>query len=180
MEELFRNISDEEGVELVLKHETLFSPFVMSPFTRKPNGTQIKSLSLNIQYKRQLIEVIYKLSNDQAGILSCKISSSKNLPEFQIKNTNPYLRFINSKLKALSIKSEDEVFTNHFENVLSKINLEKIARTVQFEPRITGSNNKNIYEINTAFYLGFSQKKEVLRPLIELYKALIDYGLGSE
>ena len=75
----------------------------------------------------------------------------------------------------LSYFSGDKNFTNHFENILSKLNLEAIANTTQFEPTITGIIKDNFYEINTIYYLGFSHKKEVLRPLIELYKALIDY-----
>ncbi len=175
MEELFREISREEGVELTLKRETSYSPFIMSPLTRKPNGTQIKSLSLPLKYKQQLIEVTYKLSNDQMGILTCKMEIGEKLPTFQIRNSNPYWRLINRRLKALPIKSDDKKFTNHFENILSKLNLEAIANTTQFEPTITGTRKDKVYEINTIYYLGFSHKKEVLRPLIELYKALIDY-----
>ncbi len=177
MEQLFKLISQEENCECKVKHETAYSPFTMSRFSRIPAGFQVKSLALNISYKGQNIEVLNKLSNNQVGELKCSLKTNLRLPHFQITNRSPYWRLLNRKIKALKISCDDHDFKMFLEEKLSDLKLEEIAKKSLFEPVINGTKQNDIYELSTTYHLAFPNKKEVLKPLIILYKALIDYAI---
>ena len=181
MEELFKKVSIEENCSYNVVYENSYSPFVMSPFTRRVDGVQAKSITLEIKYNNHIIKVEYKLNNDRTGILNCKLGARDRLPKFKITNKSHYWRFFNRKKNILKIDCDEPKFKTTIEEKLNGLGIEQIARNTQFEPIIVGANNNNnFFEIKTSFHLAFSAKKDILRPLIELYKYFVDYSINNE
>ena len=174
MEDLFKKLSEEVHGDYEVTYEKSYSPFIMSPLSRIENGVQIKSLALNIPYKGTAIEVIYKLSNDQVGVLSTKLEKGVALPEFQITNRSHFLRLLNKRLNILKVECGDNGFKTFLTKQLWDLKLEELARNVQFEPAIKGSIKSGYYELETTYHLAFPDKKTVLPMMIALYKALIN------
>ena len=179
MKELFEEIAKAENCLVNIEYETAYTPFVMSVFTRIEDGVQIKSLSLDIPYRDHKIEVRYSLSNDQSAIIKCNISLGHTLSTFRISNRSHYLRLFNRRLDILKIDCKDEKFGICIREKLQDTGLEQLARKTQFEPSIEGEMNENAYMLVTSYYLGFSEKEEVLSMIIEFYKLVIDMAIDS-
>lgn len=174
MENLFNKLSIEENGECHITYKQSYSPFVMSPFSKIKNGLQIKSLTLNVPYKGQTIQVIYSLSNIQTGIVSCTLEKGLDLPEFHIVARSHYWRLFNKKKNILKVECSAQNFSKILIAKLATLQIEETARNFQFEPTILGKKANNQYELKTSYHLAFPNKKEILRPIIDFYKCLID------
>ena len=69
MEELFKKLSLDENCSYDITYEKSYSPFVISPLTRREDGFQIKDLTLEVPYKNHTVQVIYKLSKNHTYLL---------------------------------------------------------------------------------------------------------------
>jgi len=177
MEKLFKEISLEENGSYKIIYENSYSPFVMSPFTRKVDGVQIKSINLEIPYRNNLIQVVYKLADNHFAILTCNLKVNNKLPAFQVTNRSHYARIFNKKKNILKVACKDSDFTKFIVRKFDSLGIEEIARNFQFEPSIVGDKIAGNYEIKTTFHLAFQEKKNILRPLIKFYKSLIDFSI---
>ena len=175
METLFKKISEEENGDYHVIYEKSYQPYLLLPLQMKENGLQIKSLQLKIPYDNQIIEIEYSFSKTHVGVLFSQLKDGFSIPQFQISNRSHYKRLFNKKLNILKINCEDPKFRKYLTSKLDELQIEHIAREVKFESQITGRINNDQYEIKTSFHLAFSEKKTVLRPMINLYKCLIDY-----
>ena len=180
MEELFKKLSIEENCNYDVAYEKSYSPFIMSPLTRKVNGLQIKSLRLEVTHKNQVIQIIYKLSNNQTGLLSCKLEERFRLPKFRVTYRSHFWRIFNKNKNLLKVECAENNFSKFLQEKLSSLQIEETARKFLFEPTLLGSKENNHYELKTSYHLAFPDKKNILRPLIDFYKCLIDYAIMNQ
>ena len=177
MEELFKKISKDNNCEYKAVYEPMYTAFVMSEFTRKVIGKQIKTLSVNILYRKHLIKVEYNVSIGQSGLIKVDFEDGEHLPEFEIKNRSHYLRLLNKNLDILKVDSKDSHFNDKLIKKLHEVGLEELARNNQFEPIIKAHKIDNKIQAHSTYHLAFEEKKEALEPMIALYKWLIDTAI---
>lgn len=177
MEELFKKISKENNCEYKAVYEPMYTAFVMSEFTRKVIGKQIKTLSVNILYRKHLIKVEYNVSIGQSGLIIVDFENGEQLPEFDIKNRSHFLRLVKKKLDILKVEGEDVQFNDSLSKKIKELGLEELARNNQFEPNIVARKIDNKIQVHSTYHLAFEEKKEVLEPMIALYKWLIDTAI---
>ncbi len=176
MIEVFQEISREENCELKVKHGSSFSKIIsFSPFTDEYKGRKIKFLSLRINYRNQIIDVLNEIGDIKLGKINCTLTKKLKLPEFKIGNRNRFLNLINRNVNLLKINCDNKDFENYIQNSLIELGLEEIAEDSQFEPTINGKQKEN-YEVTTIYSLSFDRKKDVIKPLINFYKSLIDFS----
>lgn len=175
MEKIFREISNQENCKLEIEHEASWSKLIsFSPFLDENNGLRINSLKLRIEYRNQMIILENRIGDDHVGKMKCSVNSRVDISNFKIKNRSHYLRLLNSKLDILKIQCDNVLYKEYLKNKLDELGLEEIAKESQFRPSIIGFQGSN-YQITMDYSLSFKKKKEVLRPLIELMKSIIDY-----
>lgn len=87
-------------------------------------------------------------------------------------------------LKVLLSKSNNSVFkissqsdntVKYIQQILINSGLNEIAKNTNFSPSITFQNRDQSTEIKTQFYIGFQNKEQVIVPIFEFYKELIDF-----
>jgi len=175
LKKVFEGISKEENCKLTVIHEPAFSKLItFSPFMDENKGERIKSLELEIEYKNQLIIVTNEIGDAQVGKFRCKIDLNSAIPNFSLTTRSHYLRLLNPGLSTIKISCKDSEFKEYISQKLSQHNIESIARSSQFFPKMNAVQNDR-YEISLDYSLIFNQKKEVVKPIIEFYKSLIDY-----
>ncbi len=175
---LFEEISKEEDCELRLTYGASYSKLItFSPFYDENKGKKIKSFQLLLDYRGQQIRVENKVGDVHMGLIECKMLSRNKLRAFKIKNQTGLKRLINRENGGLSISCEDKKTKDYIQSKLIEFGLEDIAKESQFEPLIIGLA-KDKFELSTAYSLQFSKKREVIRPLIKLYKSLVDYEMN--
>lgn len=173
MEEIFKEISEEEKCNFTVTRENEYAHTLFASFI----GLRISSLILNIEYKGHNIQVVNKVGDHKMGEIKCELLSSLILSNFDIKYKSHYWRLFNRKSNILTIKSDNQKLNQYLQDKLISSRLENISRKSQFEPTITGFRNDKHYNISTSYSLQFHHKREVLKPLISFYKSIIDYAI---
>jgi len=180
MKELFEKISKEENGELSINFGPSYSKLItFSQFLDDDNtGKKVTSLSMEINYRNQTITVSNKMGIHQ-GELKCILEQKLKLPDFNVSTRNWFYRVLKKSFNLLKVECDDKIFKDFVQAQLLNLELEGIARGSKFEPIIKG-NKKDVYEISTVYNLLFAKKKEVIRPLINFNKLLIDFCLDNK
>jgi len=130
---------------------------------------------LKVNYKSHIIHVYYELGYSYYGKIRCNFQKGHDLPEFKLLVNNHYKRLFSRKMKSLKVKSNDYVFKRFLELKLQEFGIEKIANLNKFTPRVELVNIKNEYCLYTSYSLDFPDIDEIILPIINLYKSIIDY-----
>ncbi len=167
MEEAFKIIAQEENGQYKANHTQYFG-FSMSDFTATIH-------ELNIEYKNHPIKISYDFGHLNFAKIECQLSLKAYIPNFKITKKSHYWRLFNPKANILKVSCNNISFKNFLEEQLNSSQLEACSRAHLFEPTIQKKGKP--LKILTEYGLGFDNKKEVIRPLIKLYKAIIDYSV---
>jgi hypothetical protein len=169
----FEKLALEEGIEVEKKYESASSKLItfldMADYN---DDLRVKSLSLKIPYKNNIICVHYEVGDIKLGRIESAFSEINKLPQFDITTRSHFKRLIFRNKNILKVNSKKEKFKKRLEKLLSETELELIARKTLFLPETKSIN----YNIKTEFSLSFDDNLEVLMPLISFYKSLIDWS----
>lgn len=178
-EKQFQDLANREGVKLKIKYEPGYSKLItFTPMADYNDNLKIKSLALNLPYKNHIINILYEVGDLKLANFESKLKETKISP-FQIYSRNHFCRIFNKKSNILKVVTSDEKLKLLLEKKLLNYELESIARKSQFSPEIKGYRTNNLYKLSTEFSLSFDAKLEVLKPIISLYKGLIDESINN-
>lgn len=146
-------------------------------YGRGMSHAPVSKYLLKVVYRDQEVSVLYELGNYNLAKVECILSSGLGVPEFRIKTKGQFWLIFNKTKDKFEIECENSNFKEWLLNRLKILGLDRISRDSLFEPKIFGRKEEGGFEIVTKYHLEFSNKENVIRPLIEFYKALIDYAL---
>ncbi len=173
-EDQFEDLASREGVELQKEYESGYSKLVtFMPMADYNNDLRVKSYHIDIPYKNQLISIRYEVGDAQLAHFNCNFQNGLNPGAFAIGHRNHFIRLLFNKKNILKVYSEDNTFKAQIESALHKCGLEEIARKSLFAPEIRGGENDS-YHLTAKYSLSFENKKEVLKPMIDFFKNIID------
>ena len=166
MEKTFREIADEEHVEVIFDEKKY----------HYPRGYLLVTIyELNIPYKNHSIFVRNELGNHDLGRIRTELKEF-SLPSFEISCKSHFWRLFNPQSNILSIKCEDFSFATFIQLTLIQTGLESLARESQFEPKIYNINENGTTSLICDYHLNFNLKELALRSLIKFFKEIITYN----
>ncbi|WP_138433926.1 hypothetical protein [Winogradskyella algicola] len=173
-EKQFQDLAIQEGVALKIKYEPGYSKLItFAPMTDYNDNLRVKSFTLDLPYKSHTIYISYEVGDLKLGHIVSELKET-TISSFKIYAQSHFWRIFNNKSNILKIVTSDKKLKQSLEKMLLNIELESIARKSQFSQIIKGYRTKNHFKITTEFPLSFDAKLEVLLPIINFYKGLID------
>ena len=100
---------------------------------------------------------------------------SQPVANFSIETKNHFLSLFSKKKETFKVKSENLSLIDFIELNKNFLLLKEIAKKTKFEPFIEGTVKNDYYSITVEYSLLFTERRDVLRPLINFYKELMDY-----
>ncbi|MEM7186459.1 MAG: hypothetical protein AAF466_07355 [Bacteroidota bacterium] len=180
LEPYFEQVAQEEGVQLrTTLEKTISKFFTISEMVDRIDGLRTKNLLLHIPYKDYKIQVDYEVGDEQMARFHCDFDNATEMAPFEVRTINPYLRILFPRKNMLKVSSSNNQLKKYIEKKLVDTGLENIARKYQFSPSIFGKHHEG-YEVSASFTLSFDRKELVLKPMIQLYKDLIDWVVAMD
>lgn len=167
MEEVFSQLAKEEDGKFSVND----SIYAEVGGARVSHSTYL----LNFEYKGSKVIIKNELGVQSFGIVQIKFKIDKKKPNFTVETKNHFLALFSKKKETFKIKSEDLFLSNFIELNKHFLELTEIAKKSVFEPRIIGALTDYNYSITTEYSLLFKERRDVLRPLINLHKDLFDF-----
>ena len=119
--------------------------------------------------------VHYETGNHNVAESRFELNLNRKHPDFLVDSRNHLIRLITLNRRTWNIKSESEKISKKIKTLLRKSGMTKLANDRAFEPTITGKMNKDKFQLETKFYLGFTEREDSIKTLIEFNNNLIDY-----
>ena len=179
-EEQFNKVATNEGIELKKEYEPGFSKlntyYPVEYYSVDPqDDLYVKKLGLDIPYRKHIIKVEYNVGYAKTANFHCEFDNGKEIENFKINYRSQYVRLLFKK-NILKVNTIDANLKSFLASKLIENKLEFIARESMFTPEIEWNRLKS-NKLKAHFSLSFENKKEVLEPMINFYKDLIDLTL---
>jgi len=167
MHDLFTNIAEEENCELYIGDEK---------FGDKLRGTFIveSTYQLKINDKNKNILIQHTLGAHEMAEITVELPKQSDSMKFTIATKSHISTLFSRNKDRVKITCKNLSSAKFFEENDSMKLIRAICIEAEFEPYITGSNENGSFKIRTDYHLLFEQRNLVLRPLINLCKALIN------
>ncbi len=128
---------------------------------------------LTLEYKGNKISIINRTGTTYVGNITCKLSETIQPLEFELSSISHFKNLFLKRKNRFVIKTKNKSLASFFRKNTSLNKLGKIAQKENFSPLITCKEGE-YWTIETKYHLEFDNWTEVIEPLIELYKNLID------
>ncbi len=162
----FKRIAANENGEFFYKDEDI----AVGDGTRSPNVEFV----IKFDYKEIPITIYNTTGTQYLGKIYCDLPLQTQSADFKL-HTRSHLGNLFYRSKSRYIIKCKSNNLNHFLRTNTAIKkLSTISNETNFDPYIAGKNSNRIYKLTCSYYLGFDDWTQVLEPLIEFYKALID------
>lgn len=163
--EFFKKIAENENGNLYYHDEDIS----IGGGVRSPNVI----FTLKFEYKSNVFTIINQTGTKYVGSVSCKLSENLQPIPFEIDSISHFKNLFLRKKSRLQLisKNKNILYFLKYNNAFKS--LSKIANKEDFSPYITCSGN-NSWNIVCKYHLEFDNWTQVIEPLIELYKNLID------
>lgn len=110
------------------------------------------------------------------------LPKNEKLMDFEMKDDNSLFRIIfNKPDRCFKIKSESKKMKSYFRvnKELKQIYKWALSEGTRFEPRISGINTSEGYCVQCVYSCAFSNKAEVIKPILNFLTSFIDYAFSS-
>ncbi len=158
----FENLASKENGEFIFKKNIL----KIGLGVRSPQ----EIYQLNFKYLGAEIQIKYSLGTSFSGSIICLFFNNIEVPEFEISSTSNFIRLFLKKKEGFNIASTNEEIKRFFNQNSALKKLTKISFKENFTPLIISKENR----ITTEFHLEFKDSTQVIEPVIQLYKNLIN------
>ncbi|GER59737.1 hypothetical protein [Patiriisocius marinus] len=163
----FKNLAKTEGGEFYFKDKDILSGHGLG--VRSPNVTYL----VKFNYKDHNFSVMNSTGNSFVGIITCNFSSTLKVTDFKIDTISHFKNLFLRRKSRFKITAKNENIKSFLLANKSFIKLELIAKKGAFDPLIVCEFNES-KSISTKYHLEFDDWTDVVEPIIELYKNLID------
>ncbi|WP_034057304.1 hypothetical protein [Lacinutrix jangbogonensis] len=163
----FRDLADVEGGEFYFKDKDILSGHELG--VRNPNVTYL----LIFSYKDNQFSIFNSTGTSFVGEIACEFSSTLKPIEFELNSISYFLNLFLRRKNRFKIKSDNENIKHFLSKSEAMKKLILIAKKEAFNPFIVCEIEKN-KRISTKYHLEFDDWTQVIEPIIELYKELID------
>ena len=109
----------------------------------------------------------------ERGTVFCQLPIRPDYFFFSIQSNSPWQQLLLRK-KPLEIECENPSVIEKIEESQEFVTLSQMAKKVKFEPEFNGNNRAHGFEIHCSFHLKFDEQGEVIIPIVNFYKRLID------
>jgi hypothetical protein len=127
---------------------------------------------LSIDYNGKLIRVHNILGGMASGELEMLLPKQSDQTKFEITTKSPFSSLFSRKKERVKISSKDHSIIKFFNDSSELQKIQDIIKDTGFEPYIKGKNTKYGFLVRTEYHLAFEERREVIRPLIALYKSI--------
>ena len=167
MKLVFEKIAKEEGCE----YKSIDKSYLGYGLSRTPETKHY----LEIVYKGHVIQINYELGNFNLGKIECELDKGTKIPDFEIIINSYFKRILNKRIQRFKVKSKNVVFNSFLQEKLASSGIEQIGRDSLFEPQMFIEKEGQRSKLVTKFHLEFAIKHKVIKPMIRLYKTIVDY-----
>lgn len=167
VEQEFKTLAKDNHCNYTVEHSKVYGnmgsilPIAIYRMTILHNGTDI---TLN-----------YEFGNANIAQITFEIEWPSSLPEVEITNRNNFQRLFFKKNKIWSITSQQHSFKRFLEQALKSSGLSNLASTHAFEPIMKGQDTNGVYQFDTKYYLGFTDKEKSITPILEFHKNIVTH-----
>lgn len=166
-------MKEEFSVLSILENGTFKTSNFVHSLTFGARGFQ-STYHLSFKYRGEKITINNLLGSQSYGEVIVELSDTKDNMNFSIETKSSFISLFSLKKGRFNIQSKNNELKS-FLNTNSQLKtLHAIIEDTQFEPNFYGEKTKNGYLLKTEYHLQFPERSEVLQPLIDFYKALID------
>lgn len=162
----FQRIADKEAGKFYFQEEN----HLLS------NGAHTPDLSflIRMKYKDNEISVLNQTGTSFVGTIIGKLASHIRPIDFELTSISNLANFFLRRKSRFKIRSENEKIKYFLEHNDVLKQLSDIANNTAFTPHITIDNKNGVDRIITKYHLEFEDWTQVIEPMIELYKNLMD------
>ncbi len=163
--EFFRKLAEKENGKFYFHDENI----------ALPNGVRSPNVTFKVlfDYKANKFEIENRTGTAYVGIINCKLTPTLQPIEFNIETISHLKNLILRKESRFRIKSDNKNIVYFLTKNDSLKDLSKVANKENFSPLMTCEKKDN-WNITTKYHLEFDNWTDVVEPIIELYKNLID------
>lgn len=129
---------------------------------------------ISFHYNEVDIIVQYNLGLQEVGMVSCQFNCEIDDLEFKVDERRYIARLMSKYSEILYLKSNNDKFQSLMEQSRVFHNLNRLAKEDSFQPFVVGKETEGQIHIRTEYHLDFINRRQVVEPLIEFYKYLID------
>lgn len=170
MEHIFEEIAKEQN--------TTYTP-QRSVYYAGSEGNDFQNhYRLDIKHKGETIIVTNMLGAQSYGRINLEINNSTFQYPFKITTIDHLEALIFFKKDRMKIKCKDISLKVFLDRSQDLDDMKYFLKATTFSPTIEGKFKDGTYTILTEYHINFPERGEVIRPLIDLYKSLIDYIKG--
>lgn len=166
MEDVFKAIANEIGCEYSKKDEKYLLP--------TGSSLPISTYKLTVSHKGNTFWLKNTFGNSDRGELELYLPKLSGRSEFEITTKSHFMTLFSKKKQRLNISCEDETIVYILTRALNASWLNEYLQKAAFDPYIKGENVDGKFRIRTEYHLIFEGKHEVIKPLINFYKTLIE------
>jgi len=167
IESTLTEIAKELKVELGKKsHKVSTTPGSFTP---------IINYNLEFNYHTIPIKVICELGNHNIAVSQFKIELSMQHSNFIVDTRNHLIRILTLNKSPWKIKTNKKFVVRKLSKLLDTSGMTQLTKKQAFEPTIIGKMMDTHFLLEIKFYLGFTNKEDSIRPLINFNKSFIDY-----
>ena len=167
MWEAFQKIADREGGKFYHDENTYLTG----------GGTALPDLNFVVKFEYKNIQFVIhnQTGANFVGNVYCKLPKQSKSHYFHVTPRSNFMSlFSKDRDKRFSIKSKNANLAYFIKNNASFKSLEEVARQDRFEPYISAKNEAGKFKIQTKYNLDIDDWTQVLDPIIQFYKDLIN------
>ncbi|WP_298321387.1 hypothetical protein [uncultured Aquimarina sp.] len=162
---LFKELAEKENGKFYYQDNDI----AIGGGVRSPNVI----FKIKFKYKDNEFTIINRTGTAYVGTISCELSKDLQPIEFELNTISHLKNLFLRKKSRFKINTHNRNLKDFLSKNSSLKLLSKIADKEDFSPIITCQNDCS-WEITTKYHLEFDNWTQVLEPIIELYKELID------
>ena len=166
MDKVFRKIAEEENA-LYSNQSEKYNKVLGS---LRPDNLY----HLEIPYKGATIYLTNVVEFLAIGEVYVHLPKKPKDQEFEINTRSHIIQLLVPNKNQIRIKTKFKKLKSLLKNSMAYFRMQKLIDKTQFEPLIYGKNKDGVFIIKTEYNLAFKRRDEVLRPIIQFYKELID------
>jgi len=173
MKEVFEQIALEENAQLQIASDKHMAPSLHSGV----GGTIFTTVyTLDVEYKGYLIKVVNELGGQDVASVVCELPEQPNHNELEIMTKGGLFQIFSPKhLLCFSVKSRNQNLKASIESSNVLFRLGDLVKSTRFDPITIGKNRDGLYKLSMHYHLLFKERENVVRPIIDFYKQLINY-----
>ena len=166
MHNIIKDIANKENGTLWIED----SKEIYTNGSRSPSSTY----TIKVEYKGQDIILFNTIGSVTSGKIICELNSNQQFPTFEILTKSHFESLFLGKNSRLKIKSNSKRLKIALKREFQKSTISHFFEHTRFEPYIFSEIKNNKYIITTTYNLEFEGWFNVISPLLEFYRTLID------